>query len=133
MTKKGNSAGNVHQKPAPANKKRTNLPENDNWAVFTEDKDLQKIILGLLRKNGWVTEDISIRARIVPVVFIPFSVAKKIMEIGEAHPLRVLFHRTTMSLNLTPRKHKPWKISKEGKTTLNPYYHECFPTWKRYW
>ena len=134
MAKKGGKAVIIHQKPGPVTKKRTHVPENDEWAVFSEDPRTQEMILKLLgNKNSWITTEISIRSRIVPVVYIPFSVVKKVMETREAYPRRILFHRAALTLTLVPKKHRPWKISKEGKTALSPYYHEQFPTWRRYW
>lgn len=134
MAKKDTKAAKIHQKSAPATQKRTYSPRNDEWAIFTEDPRIQEMVLKLLgNKESWTTTEISIRSRIVPVVPIPFSVAEKIMKTGETHSRRILFHRTVLCLNLAPKKHRPWKISKEGKTALSPYYHEQFPTWRRYW
>lgn len=103
---------------------------NYEWAVYTEDMNIQNMITQFMSERGegeLIKIEVIKSGRSFPSFSVPLCVVEFLKKNKAQFPNRIIFRRK----KTFQRNYRPWISWKEGKKSANEFLKKIFPQMKR--
>ena len=134
MQVKSSQKGKIIPKKATSFKQKTKpILEDDEWAVYTDDQNIQNGISEFLSEKGYgpnTTGEITYNGKERPVFFVPFFVIEFLKKNKSKFPNYIPFHRRKRVGSFgSSNQYGLWRVWMEGEKTPSAFLKKFFENW----